>query len=125
MTIPLTVILLATSASAQLRAASVPQQAEIKYLMERANAAVNSGPASLARERKEELERKMGVRTKDRLIRIPTEADLKKLKSFLMTSAAIMRKHRASATRRKLSRTPCSTKRLPKPGDITGLSLPI
>lgn len=82
MIIPLTVVLLATSASAQLRPASISQQAEIEYLMERANAAVNSGAAGLAKERKEELERIMGVRNDAGLIRIPTEADLKKLRGF-------------------------------------------
>ena len=50
--------------------------------MERAEASVMSGAGAQARERLDELEREMGVRTKDGLIRIPTETDLKKLRGF-------------------------------------------
>lgn len=82
MALPLVVVVFATSAAAQLRAASASEQAEVEFLMERADAAVNSGAADRAKEQKEKLERIMGVRDDAGLIRIPTEADLKKLRGF-------------------------------------------
>jgi len=63
------VVLLATSASAQLGPASIAQQAEIEFLMERANAAVTSGAGLAARKRLDALEVQMGVRNGDGLLR--------------------------------------------------------
>lgn len=82
MTITAILILLAGPTSARPTAATITQQAEIEFLMERADSAVRLGTGGQARMRMDELERKMGVRDDKGLIRVPTDDDLKKLRGF-------------------------------------------